>query len=101
MKSLEILKDIVNDAKQGTLLSDEQILFLEKIVSLQSVNAWVARKFYGDLYVFQHEPIKTDPKYDWCDDTGNMISLPANIFPELKHISDPIEVEIMIIPKNK
>ena len=60
------------------------------------IKGWVARKFYGDLWLFKHKPEKLSHDNDWIDDTGQSINIDSRLFSELTKNDEPIEVELTI-----
>ena len=74
----------------------EYIELLKQLDSLPKIKGWVARKFYGDLWLFKHKPEKFSHDNDWIDDTGQSINIDSRLFSELTKNDEPIEVELLI-----
>ncbi|MCM1356442.1 MAG: hypothetical protein NC212_08565 [Staphylococcus sp.] len=67
-----------------------------------TISGWVARDGDGTLFFHQAKPVKGRYYWDTPDlPAGDSMILPRESFPSLTWESDPLEVEIVIKPKNK
>lgn len=65
---------------------------------------WVARDADGDLYLYRNKPSREGlqpPEKGFWAASGQYSALDDQLFPSVTWDSDPLEVDILVLPKMK
>lgn len=66
------------------------------------MTAWIARDYYGALYMYKVKPYRGGGDYEDCwDSDGDTLALDNSLFQSVTWESEPLEVTISIIPNKK
>lgn len=70
-------------------------------VNSKTLNGWIARDINNDLFFYKSKPHISSQGYWQGDNPTEATYIENNIFPELRFDSGPLEVTIIIKPKEK